>query len=145
MAHAGGDGTGLPPGAAEDLRRLKAEYDNYRRRVRRDRLAVREIAVANVLARMLPVLDALDRARAAGEVVDGFGAVAELLEGELAALGLESVGTVGDAFDPVLHLAIGYTRSAAVTAPVCVEIVRTGYRVGDQLIRPAEVVVAEPP
>ncbi|MFD9125164.1 nucleotide exchange factor GrpE [Kitasatospora sp. NPDC059571] len=145
MAASTGDGTGTPTGPAEDLRRLKAEYDNYRRRVRRDRLAVREIAVANVLARLLPVLDALDRARESGDVVDGFGAVADLLESELGALGLRSFGEPGEPFDPVRHLAIGYTRSFAVTGPICVELVRTGYRVGDHLIRPAEVVVAEPP
>lgn len=145
MAHSAGDGEGPNSGPDEDLRRLKAEYDNYRRRVHRDRLAVREIAVSNVLARLLPVLDALDRARAAGEVVDGFGAVADLLESELGALGLQSFGEPGEAFDPVLHLAVGYTRSAVVTGPICIEVVRAGYRVGGQMLRPAEVVVAEPP
>lgn len=140
-----GDGEGPPTGPDEDLRRLRAEYDNYRHRVRRDRLAVREIAVSNVLTRLLPVLDALDRARAAGEVVDGFGAVARLLEDELASLGLESFGEPGDAFDPLFHLAVAHTGSATVAGPVCVEIVRPGYRVGGQLLRPAEVVVAEQP
>ncbi|GJF27944.1 hypothetical protein KNE206_06440 [Kitasatospora sp. NE20-6] len=144
MAHSAGDGEGPSDGPGADLRRIKAEYDNYRRRVHRDRLAVREIAVVNVLTRLLPVLDALDRARASGEVVDGFAAVADLLEEELASLGLESFGEPGEAFDPVLHLAVAYTRSMVVTGPVCIEIVRAGYRVGGHLLRPAEVVVAEP-
>lgn len=63
-----------------DLQRLKSEYDHYRKRVRRDRLAVREIAVANVLGRLLSVLDAIDRAREHGELDPGFRAVADAPE-----------------------------------------------------------------
>ncbi|GAA2803444.1 hypothetical protein GCM10010441_30220 [Kitasatospora paracochleata] len=127
-----------------DLQRLQAEYDNYRKRVRRDRLAVGEVAVANVLGRLLPVLDALDGARRQDELTGGLRAVAELLETELGALGLESVGEAGDPFDPALHEAVARTPSLVVTAPTCVEILRVGYRVGGHLLRPAEVVVAEP-
>ena len=127
-----------------DLQRLKAEYDNYRKRVRRDRLAVREIAVANVLGRLLPVLDALSEATELGEVTGGFERVAQALEAELATLGLESFGTAGDPFDPVVHEAVSYTSSDQVEYPTCTEILRLGYRVGDHLLRPAEVAVAEP-
>ncbi|MGI5401028.1 nucleotide exchange factor GrpE [Streptomyces sp. CA-135486] len=127
-----------------DLQRLKAEYDNYRKRVRRDRLAVREIAVANVLGRLLPVLDALAEATELGEVTGGFERVAQVLETELATLGLQSFGTAGDLFDPVVHEAVSYTSSDQVEHPTCTEILRQGYRVGDHLLRPAEVAVAEP-
>ncbi|MEV7176125.1 replication initiator [Kitasatospora sp. NPDC093679] len=68
--------------------------------------AVREIADSNVLSWLLPVLDALDQARRASEVIDGFGAVADLLETELGSLGLQSFGEPGEPFD-ALHLAIG--------------------------------------
>lgn len=128
-----------------DLQRVKAEYDNYRRRVRRDRLTVGEIAVANVLAGLLPVLDAIDRAREHGEVTGGFRRVAEVLEGRLTALGLESFGRPGDSFDPVVHDALSHTCATQVDRPVCATVHRPGYRVGGHLLRPAQVDVSEPP
>ncbi|KIZ16220.1 nucleotide exchange factor GrpE [Streptomyces natalensis] len=138
-----------------DLQRVKAEYDNYRKRVRRDRRAVGEIAVANVLERLLPVLDAVAEAAEQGELTGGFRRVAEALEAELAALGLESVGRPGAPFDPTLHEAVTYTPAdgggggpAAVPAPdraVCGEVIRPGYRVGDRLLRPAQVAVRDEP
>ncbi|MGW7055455.1 nucleotide exchange factor GrpE [Streptomyces sp. NPDC054887] len=127
-----------------DLQRLKAEYDNYRKRVRRDRLAVREIAVANVLERLLPVLDALAGAAEQGEVTGGFERVARELRSELAALGLESFGAVGDPFDPFVHEAVSYRRSDTVERPTCTAILRPGYRVGGHLLRPAQAAVAGP-
>ncbi|GAB7029660.1 nucleotide exchange factor GrpE [Streptomyces sp. NPDC021749] len=132
-----------------DLQRLKAEYDNYRKRVRRDRLAVGEIAVANVLGRLLPVLDAVEEAAGQGEVTGGFGRVARALVAELTALGLTSFGSVGDAFDPVIHEAVTFTAVSRPETPVgavCTEVLRRGYLVGDQLLRPAQVsVTGEPP
>jgi len=155
--HGAGGGSGAvpespaPAGPVEllaertaDLQRLQAEYENYRKRVRRDRLAVGQVAVANVLARLLPVLDAVDSARELGQLEPGLRAVAGLLESELGALGLQSVGAVGEPFDPNRHEAVARVHSAAVTGPTCVEILRAGYRVGPRLLRPAEVVVAEP-
>ena len=128
-----------------DLQRLKAEYDNYRKRVHRDRLAVREIAVANVLDRLLPVLDAIGQAREHGEVTGGFKSVADALETQLASLGMQSFGEAGDPFDPALHQAISHTNTDEVDRPTCTVILRPGYRVGAHLLRPAEVAVAEPP
>ncbi|MFF8974295.1 nucleotide exchange factor GrpE [Streptomyces sp. NPDC014995] len=128
-----------------DLRRVQSEYDLYRKRVRRDRRAVGEMAVANVLAGLLPVLDAIDQARRQGEVTGGFQRVTEVLETELAALGLRSFGTAGDPFDPALHEAVSCTASDHVGRPTCTTILRPGYRVGDQLLRPAQAEVAEPP
>ncbi|MFB6440846.1 nucleotide exchange factor GrpE [Streptomyces sp. NPDC056411] len=127
-----------------DLQRLKAEYDNYRKRVHRDRQAVAEIAVANVLTRLLPVLDALTEATDRDGVTGGFRPVADALETELGALGLQSVAVPGAPFDPTLHKAVGCTRSDAVAVPVCSAVLRQGYRVGDQLLRAAEVVVTVP-
>ncbi len=71
-----------------DLQRVSAEYANYRKRVDRDRLVVREQALANVLATLLPVLDDIDRARAHGELVGGFEKVAQSLESTVTKLGL---------------------------------------------------------
>ncbi|WP_063801651.1 nucleotide exchange factor GrpE [Streptomyces curacoi] len=128
-----------------DLRRLKSEYDTYRKRVHRDRRAVGEIAVANVLSGLLPVLDAIDQARRLGDVTGGFQRVADVLHTELASLGLRSFGSAGDPFDPAAHEAVSCTRSDRVERPTCTAILRPGYRVGDQLLRPAQVEVAEPP
>ncbi|GHE47330.1 nucleotide exchange factor GrpE [Streptomyces capitiformicae] len=128
-----------------DLQRLKSEYDNYRERVSRDRRTVGEIAVANVLTGLLPVLDAIDQARKQGEVTGGFQRVTDVLESELAALGLQSFGTAGDPFDPTWHEAVSCTRADHVEQPTCTTILRPGYRVGDQILRPAQAEVAEPP
>jgi molecular chaperone GrpE len=128
-----------------DLQRVKAEYDNYRKRVQRDRLAVRQIAVANVLHGLLPVLDAIARARELGEVHGGFQQVAEVLEAELAALGLQSYGEVGERFDPERHEALVHAYSMEVGGPTCSEVLALGYRVGERLLRPAQVAVIEPP
>ncbi|MET9324596.1 nucleotide exchange factor GrpE [Streptomyces sp. NPDC003038] len=128
-----------------DLQRLKADYDNYRKRVQRDRLAIREIAVANVLGALLPVLDATDRAREHGELTGGLRAITDVLETQLATLGLETVGTPGEPFDPTRHEAISYERSDAVDRPTCTAVLRRGYAVGEHLLRPAQVAVSEPP
>jgi molecular chaperone GrpE len=128
-----------------DLQRVKAEFDNYRKRVRRDRLAVREVAVSNVLRGLLPVLDSIARARELGEVRGGFLQVADALDAQLAALGLETFGEPGDVFDPERHEALYHAYSADVNQATCSEILACGYRVGDNLLRPAQVTVTEPP
>jgi molecular chaperone GrpE len=127
-----------------DLQRLQAEYANYRKRVERDRLAVREQALANVLNELVPILDDIGRAREHGELVGGFKSVSESLEGIAAKLGLTSFGEAGDPFDPTLHEALMHSYSADVTEPTAVQILQPGYRVGDRIIRPARVAVAEP-
>ncbi|MGW7490688.1 nucleotide exchange factor GrpE [Streptomyces sp. NPDC054786] len=125
-----------------DLQRLKAEYDNYRKRVQRDRLAVGEIAVANVLSGLLPVLDALAEARKQGEVTGGFQRIARVLHTELGALGLQSFGTAGAPFDPLIHEAVTFTPDDRLAHTTCTAVLRQGYRVGDRLLRPAQVAVA---
>ncbi|HEY2833792.1 MAG TPA: nucleotide exchange factor GrpE [Sporichthyaceae bacterium] len=142
-----------PPGdgsAAElaertaDLQRLQAEYMNYRRRVERDREAVRELAVIAALNELLPVLDDVGRARAHGELVGGFKVVAESLEAALGKLGLVPYGEVGDPFDPKVHEALLHEFSTEVSEPTCVEVFQPGYKVGERVIRAARVRVAEP-
>lgn len=128
-----------------DLQRLKAEFDNYRRRVHRDRLAVGEIAVVNVLERLLPVLDVAAEVAGRGEASRGFQRVTEALAVELTALGLQSLGTVGEPFDPAVHEAVTYLPDDEVESATCTEVIRQGYRVGDRLLRPAQVAVTGPP
>jgi molecular chaperone GrpE len=127
-----------------DLQRLQAEYANYRKRVERDRLAVREQALASVLSELLPVLDDIGRAREHGELSGGFKSVAESLEASATKLGLTPFGEAGDPFDPTVHDALMHSYSADVTEPTAVQILQPGYKVGDRIIRPARVAVAEP-
>jgi molecular chaperone GrpE len=127
-----------------DLQRLQAEYANYRKRVERDRIAVREQALANVLHALLPVLDDIGRAREHGELTGGFKSVGESLEGIAVKLGLTTFGESGDPFDPTLHEALMHSYSADVTEPTAVQILQPGYKVGERIIRPARVAVAEP-
>ena len=127
-----------------DLQRLQAEYANYRKRVDRDRAAVREQAVVSTLSGLLPVLDAIDKAREHGELSGGFEKVADSLQSALGKLGLVTYGEKGDPFDPNIHEALTGFPSPDVTEDTCVEILFPGYKVGDRILRPAKVAVAKP-
>ncbi|GAA2109524.1 nucleotide exchange factor GrpE [Actinomadura alba] len=127
-----------------DLQRLQAEYSNYRKRVERDRVAVREQALANVLTGLLPVLDDIGRARDHEELTGGFKSVAETLETAVGKLGLVRFGEKGEPFDPTVHEALMHSYSADVTEPTCVDVLQPGYRIGDRVMRAARVAVAEP-
>lgn len=127
-----------------DLQRLKAEYDNYRRRVERDRQLIAEQATGRLLGALLPTLDDIGRARDHGDLEGPFKAVAESLEVALEGLGLERFGAVGDEFDPVLHEALMHSYRTDVTAPTCVQVFRSGYSFGGRVLRVAQVAVAEP-
>ncbi|MGW1715774.1 nucleotide exchange factor GrpE [Streptomyces sp. NPDC002156] len=127
-----------------DLQRLQAEYQNYRRRVERDRITVKEIAIANLLSELLPVLDDIGRAREHGELVGGFKSVAESLETVAAKMGLQQFGKEGEPFDPMIHEALMHSYAPDVTETTCVAILQPGYRFGERNLRPARVAVAEP-
>jgi molecular chaperone GrpE len=127
-----------------DLQRVQAEYANYRKRVERDRVAVREHALASVVAELLPVLDDIGRAREHDELTGGFKAVAESLGSAASKLGLTTFGEAGEPFDPNVHEALMHSYSPDVTEPTCVQILQPGYKVGERILRPARVAVAEP-
>jgi molecular chaperone GrpE len=127
-----------------DLQRVQAEYANYRKRVERDRVAVREHALASVVAELLPVLDDIGRAREHEELTGGFKAVADALESAASKLGLSTFGETGESFDPNVHEALMHSYSPDVTEPTCVQILQPGYKVGERILRPARVAVAEP-
>jgi molecular chaperone GrpE len=127
-----------------DLQRVQAEYANYRKRVDRDRVTVKEQAVAATLTGLLPVLDAIDQAREHGELSGGFKSVADQLQAAVSRLGLTTYGEKGDPFDPKIHEALTHSYSTDVTEDTCVEILQPGYKVGDRILRAARVAVAEP-
>jgi molecular chaperone GrpE len=127
-----------------DLQRVTAEYANYRKRVDRDRGAAAEQTTGAVLLALLPVLDDVDRAREHGDLVGPFATVAESLTAVTGKLGLVAFGEKGDPFDPTRHEAVTHQTSADVTESSCVEVMRRGYTLGERLLRPALVAVADP-
>jgi molecular chaperone GrpE len=127
-----------------DLQRVTAEYANYRKRVDRDRGAAAEQTTGAVLSALLPVLDDVDRAREHGDLVGPFATVAEALTATTGKLGLVPFGEKGDPFDPTRHEAVAHQTSPDVTEPTCVEVMRRGYTLGERLLRPALVAVADP-
>lgn len=128
----------------EDLLRLKAEFDNYRKRVERDRLLASELGTARALASLLPTLDDISRAREHGELEGPFRQVAESLEKAVTALGLEAFGEAGDVFDPTRHDALMHSYSANVTVATATAVMARGYLFADKVLRPAQVAVTEP-
>jgi molecular chaperone GrpE len=128
-----------------DLQRLQAEFLNYKRRVDRDRDLLRENATYAVLAPVTEVLDTIDRAREHGELDGGFKAVAEQLERIVAGLGLTRFGAVGDPFDPTVHEALSHIgEDPEVTVTTCKVIAKAGYKIGDRVVRAAQVLVVDP-
>ncbi|HET6168109.1 MAG TPA: nucleotide exchange factor GrpE [Marmoricola sp.] len=128
-----------------DLQRLQAEFLNYKRRVERDRDLVRENAVFAVLSPMLDVLDSIDRAREAGELEGGFKGVADQLERIVNGLGLSRFGEPGDPFDPTHHEALSHVGTDPdVDVVTCKHIAKAGYRIGDRVVRAAQVLVVDP-
>jgi molecular chaperone GrpE len=128
-----------------DLQRLQAEYVNYRKRVERDRAAARGQGEIAVLRSLLTVLDDIGRAEEHGELEGGFKAVADALQQALKSHRLEVFGAKGDVFDPRLHEALFHAgESADVETTTVDSVVRTGYRVGDEVIRHAQVGVVDP-
>ncbi len=127
-----------------DLQRVQAEYANYRKRVERDRAAVREHGAGQRRSRAAPVLDDIGRAREHEELTGGFKAVAEALVAAAGKLGLTTFGEAGEPFDPNVHEALMHSYSSEVTEPTCVQILQPGYKVGERILRPARVAVAEP-
>ena len=124
------------------LQRVKAEYDNYRKRALRDQQLVGERSKATIVTQLLPVLDDLDRARSHGDLESGpLKSVADKLATALEGLGLTGFGDEGDDFDPALHEAVQHEGDG--THPVVGTVMRRGYKVGDLVVRHALVGVVD--
>jgi len=132
----------------DQLRRLKAEFDNYRKREARLQSERAQHAAERLVKELLPVLDDLERAlEAAAEheeakLEEGVSLVHRELRDALAREGLEEIAT-DVRFDPHVHEALLSQRSDADEGSV-IEVVQKGYRLGDRVLRPARVVVAAP-
>ncbi|MBQ1082124.1 MULTISPECIES: nucleotide exchange factor GrpE [unclassified Nocardiopsis] len=127
-----------------DIKRVQAEYANYRKRVERDRVAVREVATTQVVGELLPILDDIGRAREHDELNGGFKAVGEALEATATKLGLEKYAEQGDEFDPNVHEALTLVPVPNISVQTVIEVFQPGYRMGERVLRPARVVVGEP-
>lgn len=128
----------------DDLKRLNAEYTNYRRRSDRERQSVSESAKASVLSALLPILDDLELAKQHGDLEEGsalekFGSkFRETLKGQ----NLVTFGEPGEAFDPEIHEAVQDLSSGG--EQVVGTVLRKGYKVGDRLVRNAMVIISDP-
>ncbi|KIS25724.1 molecular chaperone GrpE [Arthrobacter sp. SPG23] len=128
-----------------DLRRLQAEYVNYRKRVERDRAVAGEMAVVGVLNSLLPVLDDVDAARQHGDLADGpFAAIAAKLENALKTYGLVRIDETGVEFDPTIHEALIQQPGQDVEIDTVSQVLRSGYKAGERVLRAAQVIVAVP-
>lgn len=128
----------------DDLKRLQAEFDNYRKRMMRDNGAAGDRAAARVIEDLLPVLDNFERAIAHGEGGEGVQLVFKDLRAALEREGLEEVPAEGTAFDPNIHEAVESREVEGLAEPTIIEVYRRGYMHKGQLLRPAMVVVGRP-
>jgi len=129
-----------------DLKRVTAEYANYRKRTEANREVERERAVGAAVAVLLPVLDDLDRAEKHGDLESDapFATIAAKLRGAVEKLGLAPFGAVGEPFDPQRHEAIFQQPSDEVEVDTVADVVETGYTLGGTQLRAAKVVVKTP-
>ncbi len=129
-----------------DLKRVTAEYANYRKRTEQNRELERDRAIGQTVAALLPVLDDLDRAEKHGDLEGdtAFGTIAAKLRQVTERLGLVRFGAVGEPFDPQLHEAIFQQPADDVEVDTVADVVETGYQLGEVQLRPAKVVVKSP-
>jgi molecular chaperone GrpE len=128
--------------------RTKADFENYRKRVAREAAGAQERGVICLAKELLPALDNLDRALEAAAdddpLLQGVRLVRAELSGALSRVGIESFAPVGEAFDPTLHDAVATAPQpeGGAASGTVVEVYQLGYRLGENVIRPARVVVA---
>ena len=136
------------------LARRQADFENYRKRVERERTETYNRVVADVAAKLLPVVDNLKRAletEASVEAAEsdefrhflsGVDLISKQLNGVLDALGVKPIAAVGEPFDPHIHEAVVSEPTDDYAPDTVIQELVAGYRLGDKLIRPALVKVA---
>ncbi len=136
------------------LARRQADFENYRKRVERERLDTYNRVVVDIAAKLLPVLDNLKRALETEASVEasesdefrhflsGVDLIYKQLDGVLEALGVKPIVSVGEQFDPHIHEAVVTEATNEYEPDTVMQEIVAGYRLGDKLIRPALVKVA---
>ena len=134
----------------DQLLRVAADFDNFRKRSRREISDAEKRAQDQLLRELLPVFDNLERAAAVAEtatdvkaLADGIGLVMKQFHDTLAKLGIERIVAIGQPFDPAVHEAVQQIETAEHQPGTVMAEVQAGYRANDRLIRPALVVVAK--
>lgn len=135
----------------EQQLRLRAEFENFRRRTRREAEEQRQWAAANLVSALLPVVDNLERAtqmtgereQAPQSFVDGVDLVRKQLVGELERVGLQAIEAAGQPFDPNLHEAVLHEETDEHPDGHVIEELQRGYVLGDKVLRPSVVKVAK--
>jgi molecular chaperone GrpE len=128
--------------------RTLADFDNYRRRIERERASSAHAGKREIILPLIEVLDDFDRALehlgdAPEWMSSGFDAIYRRLNSIIQAQGIETYESVGDIFDPVRHEAVGLTENQDVEPGTVVAELNRGYRWGDEVLRPARVRVAQ--
>ena len=134
------------------LRRTRAEYSNYRKRIERDRAAWNDVAVGEFVRKLLPVLDdldlALEHADQAADLksfAEGIRLISDKIHGILKACGVEAIVPEWERFDPAEHEAVVIEHTDAVPEQTITGVLAKGYRMHDKVLRPARVKVAKNP
>jgi len=136
----------------ERLKRARADFDNYRKRVERERREWKEQMLADLVGDLLPILDDFERALSAltekqgeSEWTQGI----EMIHGEitryLRSRGVEPIAPEGEPFDPAISEAVFQEEREDAPDKTVLSVVRRGYRIGDRIVRPAQVVIARVP
>jgi molecular chaperone GrpE len=140
--------------AKDQLLRTAAEFDNFKKRVARERQEASRYANESLLRKLVPVLDSFDMALAATNKAPdkaiqslqaGIVMIYQQLKSALADVGLQEIDATGKPFDPAWHEAVSEQATAEAAEGHVVQQLRKGYKVHDRLLRPAGVVVARKP
>ena len=134
----------------ELAQRTRADFENYRKRVAKETSDALARGKAELARQLLPALDNLERALAAGQdssaheaLLEGVGMVREELHSRLESAGVEAFDPTGERFDPALHEAISAQEAAGTESGLILETLEKGYRLNGQVLRPARVVVSK--
>lgn len=136
----------------EQLLRLAADFDNFRKRAVREKEESAKYAIQGVLERLLPVLDNFEMAlataknpEAAGALCDGVQMILGQFQSVLRDAGVEEINATGQLFDPTLHEAISQIETAEAAEGTVLQQFQRGYKLNGRLVRPARVIVAKEP
>jgi len=129
------------------LLRTAAEFDNFKKRTERERMSVAEFAKANVIKELLPILDNIDRSAAiedktSPDYIKGIEMIVKQFEALGEKIGIVEVAKVGDTFDPNSHEAVMHIEDENLGENVVAQVLQKGFKIGDTVIRPAMVTVA---
>ena len=133
----------------DSLKRERASFQNYRKRVEHERVEQQRMATGNVLMKLLPILDDFHRAMDAipdeqrNEWFEGVALIQRKLERFMQDEGVTEIDALGQAFDPNFHEAVGVDGDAGAESGTVTQVLQRGYKHGDRVLRPAMVRVAE--